>query len=162
MLCLFTAKPPSRYCRIEAAGKTIAQTFMLLRDFNGQHTMWGCRHGRDIDPRGKIIEDFLSNENLCLFNDDTNTYLHPASGSATAIDPSLCDPDLYLNYTWRVNEDLCVSDHYPIFIESNNSVVEERVQHWKLHRADWEATICLVRRATQSLYLKVKRGLMTL
>ena len=29
--------------------------------------------------------------------------------------------------------------HYPIFIESNNSIVEERVQHWRLHRADWEA-----------------------
>ena len=81
---------------------------------------------------------------LCLiffviFNDDTSTYLHPASGSATAIDLSLCDPDLYLDYTWRVNEDLCSSDHYPIFIESNNSIVEERVQHWRLHRADWEA-----------------------
>ena len=47
--------------------------------------------------------------------------------------------DLYLDYTWRVNEDLCSSDHYPIYIESNNSVVEERVQHWRLHRADSEA-----------------------
>ena len=98
MLCLFTAKPPSRYCGIEAAGKTIAQMpklpkpFMLLGDFNGHHTMWGCR---DINPRGRIIEDFLSEENLCIFNDDTTTYLHPASGSATAIDLSLCDPDLY-------------------------------------------------------------------
>ena len=53
--------------------------------------MWGCR---DINPRGRIIEDFLSDENLCIFNDDTTTYLHPASGSATAIDLSLCDPDL--------------------------------------------------------------------
>ena len=44
-----------------------------------------------------------------------------------------------MDYTWRVNEDLCSSDHYPIFIESNNSIVEERVQHWRLHRADWEA-----------------------
>ena len=98
--------------------------------------MWGCR---DINPRGRIIEDFLSEENLCIFNDDTTTYLHPASGSATAIVLSLCDPDLYLDYTWRVNEDLCSSDHYPIFIESNNSIVEERGQHWRLHRADWEA-----------------------
>ena len=109
---------------------------MPLGDFNGHHTMWGCR---DINPRGKIIEDFLSDENLCIFNDDTTTYLHPASGSATAIDLSLCDPDLYLDYTWWINDDLCSSDHYPIFIESNNSVVEERVQHWRLHRADWEA-----------------------
>ena len=136
MLCFFTAKPLSRCCGIEAAGKTLPKPFMLLGDFNGHHTMWGCR---DINPRGRLIEDFLSEENLCIFNDDTTTYFHPASGSATAIDLSLCDPDLYLDYTWRVNEDLCSSDHYPIFIESNNSIVEERVQHWRLHRAHWEA-----------------------
>ena len=131
--------PPNRsvdVVELRQLVKQLPKPFMLLGDFNGHHTMWGCR---DINPRGRIIEDFLSEENLCIFNDDTTTYLHPASGSATAIDLSLCDPDLYLDYTWRVNEDLCSSDHYPIFIESNNSIVEERVQHWRLHRADWEA-----------------------
>ena len=131
--------PPNRsvdVVELRQLVKQLPKPFMLLGDFNGHHTMWGCR---DINPRGRIIEDFLSEENLCIFNDDATTYLHPASGSATAIDLSLCDPDLYLDYTWRVNEDLCSSDHYPIFIESNNSIVEERVQHWRLHRADWEA-----------------------
>ena len=131
--------PPNRsvdVVELRQLVKQLPKPFMLLGDFNGHHTMWGCR---DINPRGRIIEDFLAEENLCIFNDDTTTYLHPASGSATAIDLSLCDPNLYLDYTWRVNEDLCSSDHYPIFIESNNSIVEERVQHWRLHRADWEA-----------------------
>ena len=131
--------PPNRsvdVVELRQLVKQLPKPFMLLGDFNGHHTMWGCR---DINPRGRIIEDFLTAENLCIFNDDTTTYLHPASVSATAIDLSLCDPDLYLEFTWRVNEDLCSSDHYPIFIESNNSIVEERVQHWRLHRADWEA-----------------------
>ena len=105
---------------------------MLLVDFKGHHTMRGCR---DINPCGRIIED----ENLCIFNDDSITHLHSASGSATASDLSLCDPDLYLDDTWRVNENLCSSDHYPIIIQRNNSVLEKRVQHWRLHRADWEA-----------------------
>ena len=131
--------PPNRsvdVVKLRQLVKQLPKPFMLLGDFNGHHTMWGCR---DINPRGRIIEDFLAEENLCIFNDDTTTYLHPASGSATAINLSLCDPDLYLDYTWGVNEDLCSSDHYPIFIESNNCIVEERVQHWRLHRADWEA-----------------------
>ena len=131
--------PPNRsvdVVELRPLVKQLPKPFMLLGDFNGHHTMWGCR---DINPRGRIIEDFLAEENLCIFNDDTTTYLHPASGSATTIDLCLCDPYLYLDYTWRVNEDLCSSDHYPIFIESNNSIVEERVQHWRLHRADWEA-----------------------
>ena len=104
--------PPNRsvdVVELRQLVKQLPKPFMLLGDVKGHHTMWGCR---DINPRGRIIEDFLAEENLCIFNDDTTTYLHPASGSATAIDLSLCDPDLYLDYTWRVNEDLCSSDHY--------------------------------------------------
>ena len=55
------------------------------------------------------------------------------------LDLSLSDPDLYLDYTWMANEDIRGSYHYPIIIQSNNSVAEERVQHWRLHRVDWEA-----------------------
>ena len=73
------------------------------------------------------------------FYDVSTTYLHPALGSATSIDLSLRDPDLYLDHTWRVNEDLCSSDYYPIILESNDSIVEGRVLHWRLHRKDWEA-----------------------
>ena len=49
---------------------------MLLGDFNGHHTICGCR---DINPRSSIIKDFLSEGNLCILNDDTTTHLHPAS-----------------------------------------------------------------------------------
>ena len=77
-----------------------------------------------------MIEDFLWDENLYIFNDDSTTNLHPASVSATPSDLSLCDPDLYFDYTWRVNEDRCSSDHYPIIMQSNNSVAEEKVQYW--------------------------------
>ena len=65
---------------------------MIPGDFNGYHKKWD---GRDMNPRSKIIEDFLSNENLCILNDDSITYLHPASESASSIDLSLCDPDIY-------------------------------------------------------------------
>ena len=102
MIRLFTAMticsvylPPNRsvdVVELRQLVKQLPKPFMLLGDFNGHHAMWGCR---DINPRGRIREDFLAEENLCIFNDDTTTYLHPASGSATAIDLSLCDPDLY-------------------------------------------------------------------
>ena len=52
--------------------KQLPKPFMLLGDFNGHHTMWGCR---DINPQGKIIEAYLSDENLCIFNDNTTTSL---------------------------------------------------------------------------------------
>ena len=63
---------------------------MKLGDFNGHHKKWD---GRDMNPRSGIIEDFLSDENLCILNDDSITYLHPAS--ASSIDLFLCDPDIY-------------------------------------------------------------------
>ena len=65
---------------------------MKLGDFNGHHKKWD---GRDMNPRSRIIEDFLSDENLCILNDDSITYLHPAAGSASSIDLFLCDPDIY-------------------------------------------------------------------
>ena len=65
---------------------------MKLGDFNGHHKKWD---GRDMNPRSRIIEDFLSDENLCILNDDSITNLHPASGSASSIDLFLCDPDIY-------------------------------------------------------------------
>ena len=63
--------PPNRsvdVVELRQLVKQLPKPFMLLGDFNGHHTMWGCR---DINPRGRIIEDFLSEENLCIFNDDT-------------------------------------------------------------------------------------------
>ena len=113
---------------------------MLQGHFNGHHTTWGCR---DINPRCRIIEDFLPDESLGIFNDDSTIDLHPASGPAISIDLSLCDPDLYFDHTWMVNEvnevNLRSSDHCPIIIQSNDSVAEERVLHWRLDMADWEA-----------------------
>ena len=52
--------PPNRsvdVVELRQLVKQLPKPFMLLGDFNGHHTMWGCR---DINPRGRIIEDFLS------------------------------------------------------------------------------------------------------
>ncbi|VDI46862.1 Hypothetical predicted protein [Mytilus galloprovincialis] len=68
-------------------------------------------------PKGKIIEDFVSQEGLCIFNDGSNTYLHPGNGSYSSIDIPICDPSLLLDYSWRVHDDLCGSDHFPIVLK---------------------------------------------
>ena len=45
------------------------------------------------------------------------TYLHPGSGSYTAIDLSLCSPDLLLDLNFKVEADSFGSDHFPIILE---------------------------------------------
>jgi len=87
-----------------------------MGDFNSHSPVWGCN---SLDSRGKIIEDFTNNTNLCILNTKCSTYLHPAIGSRTSIDLSICDPSLMLDLLWTVHDDLCGSDHFPILIKTN-------------------------------------------
>ena len=57
--------------------------FIVMGDFNGHSPLWGSKTTTD---KGKTLEDFLSQEGLCIFNDGTDTYLHPGNGSCSAID----------------------------------------------------------------------------
>ena len=45
----------------------LPQPFMLLGDFNGHHSFWGCPNDNN---RGKQIAGFINNNNLCLLNND--------------------------------------------------------------------------------------------
>ena len=67
--------------------------FILLGDFNGHNILWGSK---DINDKGRIIESFIDNHGLCLYNTKTPTYLHPATGTYTSLDLSICFPTLLL------------------------------------------------------------------
>jgi len=84
---------------------------LLLGDFNAHSSLWGCSK---TDARGKLIEDILLKHNLSLLNDGSYTYLHPATGSSSAIDLSIATPSLYLDFSWRVISDQHGSSHFPI------------------------------------------------
>ena len=68
--------------------------YLLLSDFNGHNVIWGSD---DVNERGRIIENFINKNNLCLFNDNKPTYLHPATGTYTSLDLSICYPTLLLD-----------------------------------------------------------------
>jgi len=108
--------------------------FILMGDFNGHHQFWGSPND---NSRGKQILDFITNNNLCLLNDGTPTYLHPASASFSHLDLTICSPVLFQDFTWSVNDGLCGSDHFPIIITNNGPSPVERPQRWKLNKADW-------------------------
>jgi ribonuclease HI len=109
--------------------------FVILGDFNGHSPVWGCA---DSNSRGDDIEDFLSVNNLCLLNDKSHTYLHPASGTYTSIDLSVCSPSIFMDFDWKVDDDLHGSDHFPIFVQNVGPPVLENISRWKLRKADWE------------------------
>ena len=109
--------------------------FILLGDFNSHSTIWGCK---DTNARGQTIESFISRNSLCLFNTrKSHTYLHPATGTYSAIDLSLCSPSLFTDFSWKVYDDLLGSDHFPILLQEHGPPLQHRVPRWKLHKADW-------------------------
>ena len=87
--------------------------------------------------KGRIIENFINKNNLCLYNNKTPTYLHPATGTYTSLDLSICYPTLLLDYEWKVHDDPCGSDHFPIFLNNIAPQLEEPITRWKLTKADW-------------------------
>ncbi|VDI63713.1 Hypothetical predicted protein [Mytilus galloprovincialis] len=116
-----------------------------MGDFNAHNPLWGSK---THNAKGKIIEDFVSQEGLCIFNDGSNTYLHPGNGSYSSIDITICDPSLLLDYSWRVHDDLCGSDHFPIVLEHLFTSAQQRVPRWKLDKADWSLFENLCRSGT--------------
>ena len=108
--------------------------YLLLGDFNGHNVIRGSD---DVNQRGRIIEKFMNKNKLCLFNDNKPTYFHPATGTYTSLDLLICYPTLLLDYDWKVHDDLCGSDHFPIFLNDIASGVEESNEKWKLNKADW-------------------------
>ena len=136
--------PPSYLLKSEQLTSLLQQLpspYMLVGDFNGHNVLWGCN---DNDPRGELIEDFITKNDICLMNDKSNTYLDSGKGTFSSLDLSLCHPSLYLDYDWSVCEDQRGSDHFPILIESVQTHDEAHNPKWKLNKADWDLfhTLC--------------------
>ena len=90
-----------------------------------------------MNIRGKQLEDLILKNGVILLNGKTPTYFHTATGSLTSIDLTLCSPSLLLDFSWKVGPDPCGSDHFPIILENDGPPSLERVQRWKLAKADW-------------------------
>jgi len=107
----------------------------LLGDFIAYSHLWGCVK---TDLSGKVIEDVMLKHNISL-SDGSFAYIDPASGTKSAIDLGVCHSSLYLNITWKVHDDLCGSDHFPIHVWFEQDAEIEVVSSWKCSKADWES-----------------------
>ena len=98
--------------------------FVICGDFNGHSMTWGCDKN---NSRG----DFITENNVCLLNDGSYTYLHPATGTFTAIDLLLCSLDILMEIDFLVESDSYGSDHFPIILKIG------ALPCWNLNWADW-------------------------
>lgn len=102
-----------------------------MGDFNSHDIMWDKENTNK--KKCKTIEKLINIENLFLFNNKT---LHPATGSYSSIDFTMCVPKQTLDFKWKVHEDTCGSDHFPIILEQNDPEVEDTTPNWNLHKAN--------------------------
>lgn len=118
--------------------RQLPQPFLLLGDFNAHNRLWGS--GR-TDRRGRIVENVLSSNVICLLNTGAPTHINFANQSFSAIDLSLCSPSIFHIATWEVEENPYGSDHFPAVmrLQSATNNLLTRPPKWKLACADWNS-----------------------
>ena len=114
----------------------LPRPFLLLGDFNAHSPLWGSD---STSARGLMIEELLDECNLSLFNDGSPTHYTSFSGNFSHLDLSICDPSLLLEFDWKVHDDLCGSDHFPILLSSNNPTVDTDLEKFLFKAANWDA-----------------------
>lgn len=57
---------------------------------------------------------------------------------AIAIDLNICHPTIYMDYIWKVYENICSSKKFPILLENPEPRNKENSSHWKVNKADGE------------------------
>ena len=119
---------------IQALFRQLPSPVLLLGDFNSHNPLWG---GNNLDPEGRIVEDFIHINDLSLYNDGEMTFHNVYTNSYSAIDLSMSSPDIHLDFNWSVNEDLHGSDHFPVFLKYAQNIPSDSPIKWKEQEADW-------------------------
>ena len=132
---------PVKKEELESLIEQLPRPFLLLGDFNGHSPVWGS----DVtSARGLMLEELFSETDVSILNDGSPTHFHSANGSFSCIDLSVCDPSLVLDYEWKVHDDLCGSDHFPIVINPTTVVEESSPGRFKFKQAQWESfSLCV-------------------
>ena len=92
----------------------LPRPFIVVGDINGHNPLWGSDH---CDSRGRLFDEVFNDLNLCILNDGSSMYCHPASGTKSMLDLSMADPSLFLDLTWTVVDDLHGSDPFPVLVQ---------------------------------------------
>lgn len=116
----------------------LPKPFIVLGDLNCHHKAWGCSksnyYGEELL---KIIDDL----NLCILNNGSPTRLTRPTEGKSAIDLSICTPDIASSLSWSTLSSTYGSDHYPIVVNFPfiNKITQKHSSRYKyiLHEPDW-------------------------
>ena len=129
----------------------LPRPFLLLGDFNSHSPLWGSDC---TSTRGLVVEELLDEYNLALFNDGSPTHYTSHTGKFSSIDLSVCDPSLLLEFDWKVHDDLCGSDHFPIVLSETTPEIENSPEMFRFRKADWNLfnNVCSVELTEEQVF----------
>ena len=104
-----------------------------MGDLNAYSSNW---ENRRTGPRGRIVESVARSNYLIILNDGSPTRI--TLTSETAIDLTMCSPNLWSSVEWSVLITLLNSDHCVISIEleSPNSQPRNSISRYNSKRAN--------------------------
>ena len=95
--------PPSRaidQSLLQNLYQQLPQPCLIVGDFNAHNRLWDSTYQTNTDQRGRIMENFINNNNLILLNNGDPTRIQGPHESS--IDLSICSPRLSTEINWSV------------------------------------------------------------
>ena len=141
-VCSVYLSPSENYTKtsIENLLDQLPRPAILMGDFNAHNPLWGSA---SRDTRGKDLEEIFDLLNLCVLNDGTHTRLDSrvirgrVNNTTSALDLTVVDPSVVLDFNWAVLDDTHGSDHYPILLTSTTTDGEDVPERFNLNKAKW-------------------------
>ncbi|GBM65107.1 hypothetical protein AVEN_262596-1 [Araneus ventricosus] len=133
---LYSSSPLTLHISLQAVAVQLPAPFLLLGDFNGHSALWGS----DVtNSRGRQIEQFISNNCLCLLNNNEKTYFHESTCTFHSLDLAICSPTLMPLLDFTVGSDLYNSDHFSLIVSyADSGGAIQYLPRYLFQRADWE------------------------
>jgi Endonuclease-reverse transcriptase len=127
--------PPMAEIAKEAIKPLFNRKTIITGDFNAHSSQWGHPQSNRC---GKLIEEMIEETDFVVLNTGEGTY-QMNNGGMSALDLSLCAPNIAPKCTWHVNNCTLGSDHLPTFTTINQISRDEEIYDEKLNinKADW-------------------------
>ena len=106
---------------VRAKCETAGHPLLVGMDANAVSPMWfskGVARGRDVEQRGRLLEDVILSNHFEVLNEPTSCYSFSTINGQSDIDVTLANNDFMRTYTgdWTISDENGISDHNAIYI----------------------------------------------
>lgn len=129
----------SIFVELDSIISTLPKPFILLGDFNSQHSSWGSS---TTNTYGVSLIELLDSHNLCFLNDGSVTRRTSPNEGSSVPDLSICTPSLASTISWSTLSSSYGSDHFPLLLSFpfhiNFPFRHSPRLKYRLNDADWD------------------------